>query len=1308
MMKALLKGLLIVLGLGIVLAGCGSENGSGGGGTMSTPPGPLGAPPCQEAGQRACNNHSTLYAVAHSYTDPEHTVLYRVEVGAWDLGTGWQGSRNGLFYRATVSGDASICVNPQGSTSCSSTKVFVPFNGVSFDGSAQEPELPAFSFIVPVTGGTSSTAVTVEACFTNYKGSSFDAEPPCTVLGWSDVYSSLPTPTVGLPTGFKGTTVAELVDTTTASIPNTGVYPGVLLVRPSETLDDTGLDFFYDHLVFLDQNGNPYTNDIFDGSSSERRSMGVLPIDEAAYPVSGTEYLTKYGNMQKLQGVALPDKQFFFYTADEISSTAIKVGITYLYDGASGCLGDIPGVGSNDPSCAVFLSAAAGVGSGLPSFGTAASITPVSNEGSQIQPTQQSGLTAGEREHRTVTFQSAGGGLCPRVVNPLATALGSGRYGMPNYVIRRTIDDTRSWGRDFPNAMYFVLPTAFGNCSISDAPFCQRTTGTTSYDAYVPHYLNTSNTSTETLNGGSTSSAVVGGLTLADEYTLGNTGQASENSLVYFDNCGYGYLYSEGGDSGVALGTRKTLPSAPNNGDTYTYQISNDLDRPVVFGKECCATDYQENMDEFGNTYLEPPVELDNGFGVFVGAGNTVTYRTLFNDEAIVIYDATTGERLVKLRLNEGGGALYSCNDSSLAVQVSTTSSKTLFDVGIGSDTGGSLKCRAIGECPFGTQAGLSEGNISCTLSTSSFLIGLPDWAKELSSSAVPIQLRAWGGDGEDNQGDKGVGGLGGVAATAESSDQLSETLFAYVGKRGPGNGGKGGSSTILINGPLDLVAEPENITDPSTIGVLLIAGGGGGAGTGFLTSMSSVNPGEPGGDGGVAIASTSAAASAAGQMANSVGGQGGNQDQLGSGAGAGSNGVGGHGGDGVDWSSDGSLILPKSWSAGKGADSSSGSAGGGGFGGGQHGQNSDFGGGGGGGSWAAGATVAAALPNSNTPPLSPNGSDGAVQLLYSDADTNGTANCITQTEGNGRVDGICTLTAGSKFNLADFPAFVGAGADSIMWIQAWGGRGGRGQGVGEEGVGTASGGDHGPSGFAQTVTTVSDYQKKFGTTSIHVYLGGQDTSGHNAGKGGAATIVSTADLTTQTPAMGNLVLIAGGGGGGGHAQSTVNGKKGGAGGVAIATTSTNAAGCGESGGSSGNSGGHGKGGCNGAGGDGGGSNSSHNGHDGIGGYGGSVHAGGSQTTPQGWTNETPTKVGDNGGGGNGGNGNGGVGGGGGGGFGGGGGGNGGGTGESGGGGGGGGSFAVRSTLSDSRAPTSQPDPPSNDGVVRIVFPDLP
>jgi hypothetical protein len=1305
-MKTFFKALVTVLTLTLSIASCGSDDGGGGSvnpNAGSTTPSPrLGAPACEESGEQACNNHSTLFAVAHSFTDPENTVLYRVDVPAWDLGRDWQDGRNGLFYRATVSSDATICVDPTDIGSCASTKVYVPFNGVQIAGATEEPLLPDFSFIVSITGQTSGTTLTIDACFTDYQGSSFDAEPPCTDLGWTNVYESLPTPTVGLPctdpsncNDISSSTVAQLVDTTTASIPNTGVYPGVLLVRPSSTtLTDVGLQFFYDHLVFLDENGNPYTNDIFDARSTEHRSMGVLTIDEAAYPVSDTEYRTKYGDMQTLQGVSLPDKQFFFYTADEIASTAIRVGIAYIYDAPDGCNGHVSGVGSNDTNCDAFLTATSdGAGAGLPAFGTAASITPLDNVGNAIQPSQENQLAAGDRENRTILFESSGGGTCPRVVNPLATPLGGGFYGMPNYVIRRTIDDSRAWGRDFANALYFVLPTAFGNCDVADAPFCELTGGATSYDAYVPHYLNTAGTSAETLNGGSTSAAVVGGFTLADQYALGNAGEASSNSIVYFDNCGYGYIYTEGSGSGVALGTRKTLPDPPDDRDTYTYRITNDLNFPIVFGKECCASFYQENMDEFGNTFLEPPVELDDRFGAFIGAGDTVSYDTLFNDEAIVIYDATSGERLGKLRLNEAGGALYSCNDSSLAVRVSATSD-VIFDIGVGTDDASALKCSAIGTCPFGTQAGLEEGKISCTLSTTSFLLGLPDWAEELGSSFTTIQFRAWGGDGATSA---DVGGIGGFAATAKSSGELTGDLYAYVGRSHVGETGAGGSSTVLTTTPLSSLSDPANVMcDPTQKGgVLLIAGGGGGGG-------SLGGGGFAGGDGGVAIASTTDKASATGQQGESGGGHGGNQDKCGSGSGSGTDGIGGYGGRGETWQTAGSLVPPANWSAGEGEGGTAG-AGGGGFGGGQQGSFGDDGGGGGG-SWAAQATASADFPDPSSPPLSPNGIDGAVQLLYDDSGTNGSATCSTESI-DGRVDGVCTLTVpGDHVDLTQLPAVVGADPSSIIWIQAWGGLGGKGKGYDAE-----PGGDHGPAGFAQTITTIADFQSLFGTTTLYYYLGGQDKSGHNAGKGGASTIVASQDLTNHAPQVGgggNVALIAGGGGGGSHAQPVHSGHGGGAGGVAIATTSSHASGCGGNGGSGGGSGSHGDGGCDGVGGDGGGSATGHNGHDGIGGYGGPVHAGGNLTSTQGYVNKDPD-LGGNGQGGDGGDGNGGTGGGGGGGYGGGGGGNGGDSTYAGGGGGGGGSWAKRATQDDSRAPTTRPDPPTNDGVVRIVFPDL-
>ena len=88
-------------------------------------------------------------------------------------------------------------------------------------------------------------------------------------------------------------------------VPNNGVYPGILEVCPTlnssscavpGALSDAQLEWFYDHLLFFGLDGKPYTNDIFDDASSEHRSMGVLTLEEAAFPISPTEYRTRYGS----------------------------------------------------------------------------------------------------------------------------------------------------------------------------------------------------------------------------------------------------------------------------------------------------------------------------------------------------------------------------------------------------------------------------------------------------------------------------------------------------------------------------------------------------------------------------------------------------------------------------------------------------------------------------------------------------------------------------------------------------------------------------------------------------------------------------------------------------------------------------------------------------------------------------------------------------------------------------------------------------------------------------------------------------
>ena len=141
--------------------------------------------------------------------------------------------------------------------------------------------------------------------------------------------------------------------------------------------------------------------------------------------------------------------------------------------------------------------------------------------------------------------------------------------------------------------------------------------------AYLPHYANTKG-NCGTLNGGSTNEPLIGSFSLADEYAIGDISSSSTNMVQWFDNCGYGHSYQESGDTSPALGTRKQLPSPPNNGKTYQYAIVNNLSYPIVFGKECCASWYQENQN-VTPTAWEPPVQIDKSYGTLVAAGPKLT-----------------------------------------------------------------------------------------------------------------------------------------------------------------------------------------------------------------------------------------------------------------------------------------------------------------------------------------------------------------------------------------------------------------------------------------------------------------------------------------------------------------------------------------------------------------------------------------------------------------------------------------------------------------------------------------------------------
>jgi hypothetical protein len=285
----------------------------------------------------------------------------------------------------------------------------------------------------------------------------------------------------------------------------------------------------------------------------------------------------------------------------------------------------------------------------------------------------------------------------------------------------------------------------------------------------------------------------------------------------------------------------------------------------------------------------------------------------------------------------------------------------------------------------------------------------------------------------------------------------------------------------------------------------------------------------------------------------------------------------------------------------------------------------------------------------------------------------------------------------------ADCPTCNAVTADTVMWIQAWGGGGGC-------FAGKSCGGG---AGFAQTITTVSDLAGR-GIADLFFSIGEQGNGGYDSGgSGGAGTLVTTRDLTLTrgtAPTLAETLLVAGGGGGdGGYNRVCITSPPspygGGMGGVAIASLGVNGSGHGNTDGS----------GRQGGGGDGVGAGNARSGIGGMGGAGG--EGPGKNAFPAtGWVNTgatpltftdgagangaTDTNSCTSGGGGGGG-------------------GWGGGSGGSHGntttkaqGGGGGGSYAVASTRSDSDAPTDNVLNPDRDpnfgfiytGFLRIVF----
>lgn len=1163
--------------------------------TLPTSPAPGPGSGCDSDTDTCTQGHSTLFAIAHSYNDPTTTVLYRVTVPPWSTGGAFGDGTNGFFYQAVIDGHTS------------ETRTYVPFNGIGVDGGGS-PELPQFHFIVPVdvSAGFTETMVTIKACAANGAGGGGTA-PVCTRTLWSNTYSPLPEPSVG-PPPFDFVDL-EFLRTNSVTVPNTGVFPGQLTLTASGITTPAQAEWLANHLVFFDDCLEPYTNDIFDDTS--HRSLGVLTLTEALYPnQDGSAYVSKYGDLNPVTPATFPSQQYFFYTLDQQGTSQIEVGVQLLYDQSESCPGYINNTGSRAPTCGGFV-ASASLGGGaescadLPSVNPQAAVIPQPpSESAQSPPFLSTQVLAGTQEIRTLYFQP-GGSTCSRPVNPLA-----GANGRPNYVIREnSAAGGNFWGRSFPNALYYVVPSGFGNCDLHQAaPFCELSAG---YAAYVPQYAATDG-SFGPLNGGSTAAPVVGSIELADEYLLPGLAGSSANALIWFDNCGFGYTYEECSSCQQRLGTRKTLPKPPFDYTISSYTVTNDLPGAVVFGKECCASWYQQNQNTQPVTY-EPPQMLDDGFGAFIGAGETLDYATIFKSEALAIYDATTGLKRFKLHLGGSASQVYSCTARGGSVNVSGGT------IALGADGAEPLACGRVGLCPYGFASAQDGSTVTCTLEVSDFVLGMPEWSEEVAYSTDVLRLMAWGSTGATTSQSQGGGhaGFPGFAATSMAPADLGSDLYAYVA------GGNSSASTLLTRGPeLSLLtdAQARNVKAPDGAGVLLIAGGGGEGGTNPATGCE--GRGGDGGAGAVAIARNGAPVSAAGNRgedgSGGSGGAGGNGDGQGKSGGThASPGIGGWG-RGATWSHGASLIPPTSWTAGNGGTANPGGDGGGGFGGGDSGYGSGCdggGGGGGGGSWAAKNTVGdPSMPTS--PPASPNGGGGAIQIVYEKNDGPCAAIAI-----DGQLVIRCIYET-SQLPL-DFTALaaaierdLGSSGSTPVYVETWGGSGGDG---GNLGFG-ASGGTGGLGGYTRSVYAMDDLSALL-PNGGYLYVGGVGARGENGengglpstpGNGGASTIfagVSLASIgatnTSRTPRAQNVIAIAGGGGGGGQtlaANPVHDGGAGGDGGQAIAGLDGDASAGGKRGGKgtiNAQGGSDGKGGC------GVGTFGSACGDDGIGGQGG-------------------------------------------------------------------------------------------------------
>jgi hypothetical protein len=145
---------------------------------------------------------------------------------------------------------------------------------------------------------------------------------------------------------------------------------------------------------------------------------------------------------------------------------------------------------------------------------------------------------------------------------------------------------------------------------------------------------------------------------------------------------------------------------------------------------------------------------------------------------------------------------------------------------------------------------------------------------------------------------------------------------------------------------------------------------------------------------------------------------------------------------------------------------------------------------------------------------------------------TNNTQPCASVSQ-SGLIASCLLQTTNCGVDLDDVVSQVGnqVTQDTVMWIQAWGGKGGN----------TDKGTSGGAGGYAQTTTTVNDIKSMFdGSAQLYYFLAGAGADGgdHCGSAGGSATNVTFEDLTqspSNPPSLASppTYLVAGGGGGG-------------------------------------------------------------------------------------------------------------------------------------------------------------------------------